>query len=90
MLYSMQIRVPRSIPREGERVSTNDPQQPAKRLYSTEEVAQMLHMTPKGFADMRLNGRGPKGIRIGKRILYRPIDCDRWLEEQAKAQGVRS
>ncbi|WP_430869212.1 hypothetical protein [Demequina aurantiaca] len=30
---------------------------------------------------MRRQGRGPRGIRSGKRVLFRHADIEFWLEE---------
>lgn len=34
----------------------------------------------------RSKGEGPKGYRVGKRVLFKKTDVDAWLERQADPQ----
>jgi hypothetical protein len=45
---------------------------------TTEELAERWRTTPTAIAQLRYRGRGPKGYRIGRRILYRLADIEAW------------
>lgn len=50
-------------------------------MATPDEVAQALHTTTAGLAQMRYRGEGPKFIRVGRRrILYRWNDVEQWLD----------
>lgn len=49
----------------------------------TVEEASAYTRTPTGtLANWRSEGRGPRYARIGKRVFYRKVDLDRWLDSQ--------
>jgi len=43
------------------------------------DVAQYLHTTVANLAQLRYLGRGPKFIKVGRRVLYRWSDVADWL-----------
>ena len=51
---------------------------------TVEQLAELVHSTPDGIRAQRHRGNGPKGVRIGRRILFRPEDVAAWLEERAE------
>jgi predicted DNA-binding transcriptional regulator AlpA len=52
------------------------------RLLDKKELAERLHVPPNTLNFWRAKGRGPQGIKIGKRVLYRESEVERWLEER--------
>jgi predicted DNA-binding transcriptional regulator AlpA len=52
-------------------------------LLTVEDVAKMLHTSPGTIYWWRSAKQhyGPKAIRVGKRLLYRPEDVQDWLRE---------
>jgi excisionase family DNA binding protein len=53
----------------------------------TEEVAQLLQTSPSTIRYWRHKGYGPKGVRVGRRVLYPLSEVQRWLEERSREQG---
>jgi predicted site-specific integrase-resolvase len=54
--------------------------------YKTpEQVADRYQISPDTLKEWRYRGRGPKYIRIGKRVRYREADLERWEQEQEAA-----
>jgi hypothetical protein len=53
-------------------------------LITVKEVADYLRVTPSALHVQRHRGEEPGalGIRVGKRILYRPADIDQILNER--------
>jgi excisionase family DNA binding protein len=49
-------------------------------LLSIEELAEYLDVPVATVRTWRANKSGPRGIRVGKRIRYRPSDIELWLE----------
>lgn len=61
-------------------------------LLTLKEAANYLRLTPSALYTQRYRGEKPGalGIRIGNRVLYRPSDIDRFLNERlAEALGPR-
>jgi len=55
-----------------------------ERLLTLEETAEYLRLTPGALYTQRHRSEKPGalGIRVGRRILYRPSDIDRFLSER--------
>jgi hypothetical protein len=48
---------------------------------SCRQVAEILHTTESGLAQMRYRGSGPKFCRVaGRKIIYRVVDVESYLE----------
>ena len=56
-----------------------------RRLLSIDEVAELLGVPAGTLYRWRYVGTGPRGIKVGKHVRYRPADVEAWLEEQAAA-----
>ena len=58
---------------------------PADKLLTTEQAAAVLGFHPSYLAKARLNGAGPKYLKIGARaVRYRRADIDVWLADKAR------
>jgi predicted DNA-binding transcriptional regulator AlpA len=56
---------------------------PAKEQLMNEfGVAQMLNMSVRSVRRWRLFGQGPRYLKIGASVRYRPEDVRAWLESQ--------
>jgi len=55
-------------------------------FLTTEELAARWHTTSAGVLNMRHRGNAPKGHRIGKRVLFRRSDVERF--EAGKADDA--
>lgn len=53
-------------------------------LLTLKETAEYLRLTPGALYMQRYRGEKPGalGIRVGRKILYRPSDIDRFLDER--------
>ena len=58
-------------------------------LLTLQEAADYLRLTPGALYTQRCRGEDPGslGIRVGKKILYRPTDIERFLDERL-AEGA--
>lgn len=52
-------------------------------LFSVEEAARMLKISPKTLEKYRCMGGGPKYIRIGRRVLYSTVELQVWLRARS-------
>jgi excisionase family DNA binding protein len=50
------------------------------RLLTIEELAEYLDVPVATVRTWRANRTGPRGIRIGRHVRYRPSDVELWLE----------
>ena len=57
------------------KVSGND-------LMYREEAGTYLRVPPATMSQWAYRGIGPEFFRVGRRVLYRRADLDRWLESQ--------
>lgn len=51
------------------------------RLLVTEEVAELLRVPTGTLYNWRLNGKGPRAVRQGKRLVWRESDVRRYIDE---------
>jgi hypothetical protein len=61
-------------------------------LLTLQEAADYLRLTPSALYSQRYKGEEPGalGIRVGKKVLYRPADIERYLDERrAEAHAAR-
>jgi predicted DNA-binding transcriptional regulator AlpA len=50
-----------------------------------EEAAQVTRLAVQTLARLRCEGRGPRFIRVGSRIVYRLSDIEAWLASRTAA-----
>lgn len=59
--------------------------QPTEWMNSV-EVAEMVRAPEQTLRYWRWKGTGPKGTKVGRRVLYRRSDVEAWLVERERAQ----
>jgi predicted DNA-binding transcriptional regulator AlpA len=59
-----------------------------EKLMSVEDLAAYLGRSPRTVLDWNSRGLGPKYIRLGRRIAYRPADVEKWLRTREVARGA--
>lgn len=61
------------------------------QLLTIEDLAELLHTTPRGIRIRRHRGRTlPPALRLGGRLLWRVSDVVAWLEAEARRQGIET
>jgi excisionase family DNA binding protein len=50
-----------------------------------EEAAKRLGVTARTLANWRWQGRGPRFVRVGRKIRFRLSDLAAWLDTQTRA-----
>lgn len=50
-------------------------------LLTTEEVAAYFRTVPATVRYWRHIGKGPRSLRVGRRVLYRASDVRTWAED---------
>jgi len=58
-------------------------------LATTAEVAAFLATTPRALSKRRREGRGPRYVRDGRRVLYRWADVETYINRNIGAEGDR-
>lgn len=57
-------------------------------LLTTADLGARYHVDPSTIRYWRHVGKGPRGFKVGKRVLYRESEVLRWEREQeAKENG---
>ncbi len=62
-------------------MSTN--QSATVHLLNTNEAAEVLRLAPRTLVKWRCMGRGPRYLKVGARVVYRPADLDAFAERGA-------
>ncbi|HMM96717.1 helix-turn-helix domain-containing protein [Phycicoccus sp.] len=57
------------------------------KLLTTEEVATLARVSVHTVRYWRKNGTGPKGFRLGKRVVFAEADVQTWLLQRRAADG---
>jgi excisionase family DNA binding protein len=56
------------------------------KYLTTEEVAERFRTHASTVRYWRHVGRGPQGMRVGRRVLYAEAEVARWEREQLASQ----
>jgi len=54
------------------------------------DVSERLHVSVASLRRWRLENRGPRFIKVGSLVRYRPEDLERWLLEQPTGGAQKS
>jgi excisionase family DNA binding protein len=54
-----------------------------ERLYSPRELADYLGIPLQTVYRWRSNGRGPRGVRVGRHVRYAERDVQAWLDSRS-------
>jgi excisionase family DNA binding protein len=52
-------------------------------LLSPEQLAALLGVPLKTIYAWRYRGLGPRALKVGRHVRFRPSDVSQWLDEQA-------
>lgn len=55
-----------------------------KPVLSEETAAEMLHLSPRTLQRFRVEGRGPKFVKLGKRVFYREQDLEDYVNRSVR------
>lgn len=50
-----------------------------KKLLTTEQAAEILHVEPPTLRSWRHRDIGPAYIKVGRKVFYRAEDIENWL-----------
>lgn len=67
------------------RSSLRENQEVAVDIIGVELAAKITGLPPATLRYYRHMGTGPASFKIGRRVVYRRSELDRWLAEQEKA-----
>lgn len=52
------------------------------QLLTIEEAASELNVSVATLRYWRVNGRGPRSARLGRRVMYRQSDLEQWVADR--------
>ena len=61
------------------KASHDDRQAKVETLLTTEQAAWLLRISRKTLERMRVEGRGPKFVKLGRCVRYRQSDLLTWI-----------
>ncbi len=59
-------------------------------FWTPEETAKVLRTSPRTLERRRLDGTGPKFVKLGGRVLYRPEDVSAWAADRTFASTAEA
>jgi predicted DNA-binding transcriptional regulator AlpA len=59
-----------------------------ERLLTPDEVAALLQKPVRTLGQWRYQKLGPRYLRTGREVRYRPEDVEAWVKEQAAQVAV--
>ena len=65
-------------------VQSNSRTTTASKLLDTNQLAEQLLNKSNTIEGWRIKGVGPRYIKIGRLVRYRPEDVELWLEAQTR------
>jgi hypothetical protein len=57
------------------------------RNLTPEQAAERIGLSYGRLAKLRMTGEGPAFLKIGRKIMYRPDDIERWLDSKRLTQS---
>lgn len=63
---------------------------PSQCFLTTEEVAARYRTSPATVRWWRQVGSGPKGIKVGRRVLYSLANCEEFEQQQADGEATKA
>ena len=70
-------------------MDTQDSFERTLEVLSLPELAERLHVTAQTLYDLRTRGRGPRGFRVGPRLMFRMVEIEEWLARMEADDGRR-
>ena len=58
-------------------------------VLSLSELAARLRVSVQTIYDLRSQGRGPRGFRVGRELRFRASEIDAWLARMEEADAAR-
>lgn len=52
------------------------------KVVTAKVAARVVGLSESTLAKLRLNGNGPTYCKLGRRVVYRPVDLEEWLESR--------
>jgi predicted site-specific integrase-resolvase len=65
---------------------TDDATEAGSDLITPTEAAAYLHVAASTLARWRMYGSGPRYLKLGGRVFYRPSDLNRFIENSLRDQ----
>ena len=60
-----------------------------EQVLSLSELAARLRVSVQTIYDLRSQGRGPRGFRVGRELRFRVGEIDAWLARMEEADAAR-
>jgi predicted DNA-binding transcriptional regulator AlpA len=67
---------------------SSDEEVAVERFHTTEELAELARVSPATVRWWRHQGTGPKGVKFGRRVLYRDSDIKEWIDARLQDDQV--
>ncbi len=69
--------------------STTESHDPLEPALTLSELAARLSVSAQTIYDLRSQGRGPRGFRVGRELRFRVSEIDAWLARMEQADAER-
>lgn len=55
-------------------------------LLTTIKAAEIVGLSPRTLDQFRHTGRGPRYVKLGRKVFYDPADLSNWVESNKRAR----
>lgn len=87
------VRLEHLLVMESKPTRNTDPDRPSLRLIeqvlSLTELCAQLQVSAQTIYDLRSQGRGPRGFRVGRELRFRISEIEAWLKRMEHADDQR-
>ena len=59
---------------------------PPEPLFTKNELARHLRLNPRTLDNWKAQEKGPRAVKIGRKLLYRESEVRRWIENEERRQ----
>jgi excisionase family DNA binding protein len=61
-----------------------------EQVLSLSELCAHLHVSAQTIYDLRSQGRGPRGFRVGRELRFRTSEVEAWLDRMERDDDRRN
>lgn len=74
---------------DGQHPAQHTPDEPDESYLTLADLAARLHVSAQTIYDLRSEGRGPVGFRVGRFLRFRASEVDDWLARLEREDQAR-
>ena len=86
---TLRLTEPSPVPTEGTAAGTPAARPAIDAVVTLTELCDHLHVPAQTIYDLRCQGRGPRGFRVGRELRFRASEIEAWLTRMEQDDARR-